>query len=163
MAGEDHLTGASASVVPGEGNVRQKTIRFGHVILSIETIDTVALTIKPRNISMIIVGSVFIAAATAALVHGVNLDYIVTATVFLVIVGIGVAIALRWPSRNVLAVGTGGGRTYYVSSGHKEFLIQLGELIRRKIDEEDPKLMAEFSAERNVIAIGGEGERRDPR
>lgn len=154
MASEEQTSNTSASFVPGEGNIRQKTIRFGHVIVPVEAVDSVALTIRPRNVGLIIFTSVLLGAMAAAGVHGTNLDYVVSGTVFLIVIGVGVAVAFRWPSKSVLAVGTRGGRTYYVVSGHKEFLIQLGELIRRKIDTNDPALLAEFSAERNVIALG---------
>jgi hypothetical protein len=154
MASEEQTASASASFVPGEGNIRQRTIRFGPVIVPVEAVDSVALTIRPRNMGLVIFTSVLIGAMAAAGVHGTNLDYIVSGTVFLIVVGAGVAIALRWPSKSVLAVGTRGGRTYYVVSGHKEFLIKLGELIRKKIDTNDPALAAEFSAEQNVIALG---------
>jgi hypothetical protein len=153
----DKLRGGTHEFVAGEGNIREKTIRFGHIILAVSTIDTLALTVKPRNTGLIIVSSVLLGAIAAALVHGVNLDYVVTGLVFLVVVGIGVAIALRWPSESVLAIGTNGGRTYYMAGG-KEFLIRLGELIRKKIDSEDRTLTAEFSVAQSEITLAG----RDP-
>lgn len=141
--------------VAGVGNIRERTIRLGNIILPVAAIDSISLTVKPRDITLIITCFIGIGAIVAVLVHGVNLDFLVSGTVFMVIVGVGVAVALRWPSQSVLAIGCGG-RTYYLS-GNKEFLIRLGELIRRKIDSSDESLTAEFDVGENLLAVAGIG------
>jgi hypothetical protein len=151
MAIEDPAEGPRA-MLPGEGNIRAKTLRLGHVILPVEAIESISITVKPRNIWPIIYAGVLIGAIVAFAVHGINLDYLMSGSVFLIIVGAGVAIALRWPARSVLAIGTTGGRTFYVGARNKEFLIRLGELLRRKIDTGDPGLTGEFSAENNLVS-----------
>ncbi len=150
MAVED-ASGAPRELVPGEGNIRARTIRLGHVILAVDNVASIALTVRPRNIWPIIYASILTGAIIAAGVHGINLDYVMSGSVFLIVVGAGVAIAARWPQKSVLAVETNSGRTYYVGSGNKEFLIRLGELLRRKIDSADPELTGEFSAEEGLV------------
>jgi hypothetical protein len=155
MADDDQPASAARDLVAGEGNIRERTIRFGNVILAIDNIDSVALAMRPRGVGAIMSVAATLAAIFAAAAQAVTDDLRVSSAAFVVIVALGAAIAWLRPAESYLAVGVSGGRTYYVGSKHKEFLIRLGELIRRKIDEEDPKLLVEFSAAENVIRVAG--------
>jgi hypothetical protein len=145
---------AARAYVPGEGNIRERTIRFGNVILAVANIDSVALAMRPRNLSAFLFGSMAVGALVAAIVHAMVADYRASGAVFAAVIAIGAGIAWLRPLDNLLAVGVAGGRNYYVRSKDKEFLIRLGELIRRKIDSDDPSLTADFSDARDEITVG---------
>jgi hypothetical protein len=157
MAADDHLLHGPREFVPAEGDIRERTIRLGHVVLAVRSIDSVILTVKPRELGPILVGLALIAALAAAYVQYRNLSYVMTGSTFLFIFGVGAAAAVLWPRASVLAIGTDGGRTYYAGA-NKEFLARLGELIRRKIDTADAGLLADFSARDNELAVGGKTE-----
>jgi hypothetical protein len=151
MGAEDDSDPGPA-VLPGEGDVRAKTIRIGPVILAVENVDSIALTHKPRTLWPTIYVFVLLGAVIAVGLFYAHLDYGVIGAAFCVVGGLGVALALLWPSQRVLAVGTTGGRTFYVA-GKREFLAALGDLLRRKIDTADPDLLAQFSASGNLVDV----------
>jgi hypothetical protein len=151
----EHTGGSTRVFVPGEGDVGQHTIRFGKVIIPVASIDAVALTMRPRIVAPFLFGAVTLGAAAAAIAHAMADDYTTSGVVFAIVVAIGAAIAFLRPLENLLAIGTGGGRTYYVRSKDKEFLLKLAELIRRKLDLADPSLMARFSDANDEVEILG--------
>jgi hypothetical protein len=159
MEPSDNPPSATRAFVPGEGNVRERTIRLGNLILAVANIDSVALTMRPRVVGPILFGAVALGALAAAIAHSVNENYWTSASVFAGVLGVGAAIAFLRPLDNLLAVGTSGGRTYLVRSKDKAFLVKLGELIRRKIDADDPALTAEFSDAQDLVEVAG---RRGP-
>jgi hypothetical protein len=151
----EHPSGAARIVVPGEGDVRQRTIRLGKLILPVANIDFVALTMRPRIVGPIVFAAVALGALAGAVVHSATDDYWSSGAAFAVVMVLGVAVAFLRPLENLLAVGTNGGRVYYVRSKDKAFLLKLAELIRRKIDHDDPDLMADFSDARDIIELAG--------
>lgn len=145
MAGAGiHKTDGPVWIGGGAGHIRERTIEMGASVISVENVATMHIVAAVRNWGPVVTGCVIIAVALTALTFFGAHPIFVFLPLF--ILGIGcVTYTFANPPQHYLVIGTSDGRRTHVLSKNLDFLLNLRNLIREKIDTENLSLTAQIN------------------
>lgn len=136
----------------GVAVVRERTIELGARVLWLGNIGTIRIIEGSRSHLLLIVGGLLALAGLATLPNDGVMGFM------MILLGAGlIYINLNQKVTGGLSIGTCDGRSTLIVSTDKEFLSNMLEFLRRKIDSENPKLQGEFNITNRHVESGGGG------
>lgn len=135
----------------GVAIVRERTIELGSRVLWLGNIGTIRIIEGSRSYLFLIIGGLLVLAGLFTL----SSDGVMGFVMFLAGAGL-IYLNLNQKITGGLSIGTCDGRSTLIVSTDKEFLSNMLEFLRRKIDSENPTLQGEFNiTNRHVDSEGG--------
>lgn len=135
----------------GVAIVRERTIELGSRVLWLGNIGTIRIIEGSRSYLFLIIGGLLVLTGLFTL----SSDGVMGFVMFLAGAGL-IYVNLNQKITGGLSIGTCDGRSTLIVSTDKEFLSNMLQFLRRKIDSENPTLQGEFNiTNRHVDSEGG--------
>jgi len=136
----------------GLGVIRERTIAIGDTVLSVNNIGSIAILRGENNYALLIIGAIIALVGLTMLGSEATMGLLA-----IVIGGAMIAINLMNKPDSGLSIGTCDGRFHIIVSTDADFLGDLLDFIRRKVDTGDIKLQGRFDIGARHFNSGGGG------
>jgi Family of unknown function (DUF6232) len=139
-------------ITSGVGEIRERTIEIGDTVVAVNNIGAITLVRAQRSYLFLIIGGLLAIFGLMSLG-----DSFVVGAGALAIGAVLLYINLTQKVDKGLSIGTCDGRSTLIVSSNEQFLNDMLEFIRRKVDTENLRMVGTFDIKNEYINSGGGG------
>ncbi|MBL8547999.1 MAG: hypothetical protein JNL81_16185 [Hyphomonadaceae bacterium] len=139
-------------ITSGVGEIRERTIEIGDTVVAVNNIGAITLVRNQRSYALLIVGGLLAIFGLIGLQ-----DNFLTGVGALAVGAVLIWINLMQKVDKGLSIGTCDGRSTLIVSTNEQFLNDMLEFIRRKVDTENIHMIGRFDIKNEYINSGGGG------